>query len=115
MTTKLTVSVALVGLLAGAALAQSTPAQPTGQKTLASTLNVYVFPTEGQPPEQQSQDEAACYNWAVQNTGSDPFNLQKQAQQQAQQADQAQQQIDQAGQGAGGVAEQAHGQQGAHV
>jgi hypothetical protein len=101
MMAKLTLGAALIGLLAGAALAQSTQAQPTGQKTLASTLNVYVFPTEGQPPEQQSQEEAECYNWAVQNTGSDPFNLQKQAQQQQQQAAQAQQQIDQAGQGAG--------------
>ena len=41
-----------------------------------------------------SADEAACYNWAVQNTGSAPFALQKQAQQ-------AEQQIDQAGKGAG--------------
>jgi len=82
----------------GAAAAQT---QPTQQKTLAATIDVYVFPTEGQTPQQQSTDEAACYNWAVQNTGSDPFALQKQAQQAQQQADQAEQQIDQAGKGAG--------------
>jgi hypothetical protein len=83
---------------AGISLAQTQPAQ---QKTLAATMNVYVFPTEGQIAQQQSTDEAACYNWAVQNTGSDPFALQKQAQQAQQQADQAEQQIDQAGKGAG--------------
>jgi hypothetical protein len=98
MTAKLTIGVALICLCAGAVLAQSAPA---AQKGLAATLNVYVFPTEGQTPEQQSTDEASCYNWAVQNTGTDPFDLQKQAQQQLQQSEQAQQQIDQAGQGAG--------------
>ena len=47
-------------------------------KSLASTLEIYVFPAEGQASEQQSKDEAECYNWAVSNTGSDPFDLQKQ-------------------------------------
>jgi hypothetical protein len=90
-----------------AAFAQSPPpvasSQPPAQKSLASTINVYVFPTVGQTPEQQSTDEATCYNWAVQNTGSDPFALQKQAQQQQQQTQQAQQQIAQSGKGAGAV------------
>ena len=46
-------------------------ASPSGQKTLAATLNVYVFPTEGQTSEQQSKDEAECYGWAVEkNTGT---------------------------------------------
>jgi len=87
-----------VGLASGLAFAQS---QPTGQKTLAATMNVYVFPTEGQTPEIQSQDEAACYGWAVQNTGTDPFDLSKQAKAQAQQTEQAKQQAAQVGQGAG--------------
>jgi hypothetical protein len=39
--------------------------------------------------EPQSQDEATCYNWAVGQTGNDPFALQKQAQQQAAQAEAA--------------------------
>ena len=75
--------------------------QPSGQKTLASTIDVYVFPTEGQTPETQSTDEAACYQWAVQNTGTDPFELSKQSQQQAQQTQQAQRQAQQVGTGAG--------------
>ena len=84
--------------IAGTGVAQTQPAAP---KTLAATIDVYVFPNEGQTPGQQSTDEAACYSWAVQNTGTDPFDLQQQAQQQQQQAQQAQQQIAASGQGAG--------------
>lgn len=93
-------AVVLIAGSARIAAAQST-SQPTGQKTLAATLNVYVFPAEGQTTEQQSMDEAACYNWAVQNTGSDPFDLQKQAQQQTQQTERAKQQAKSVGSGAG--------------
>ena len=41
----------------------------------------YVYPAKGQTPEQQKSDEAACYTWAVQQTGFDPAT--PQAQQQA--------------------------------
>jgi hypothetical protein len=61
-------------LLPAAASAEEAPAQ----KSLASSLNVYAFPTAGQEPSQQSQDEAACYQWAVGNAGVDPFDLAKQ-------------------------------------
>lgn len=106
MNAKLVVSVVVVVGSVSLAFAQAPPASqsvapPSGQKTLAATLNVYVFPTAGQAPEQQSTDEATCYNWAVQNTGTDPFNLQKQAQAQAQQTQQAQAQAKQAGKGSG--------------
>jgi hypothetical protein len=97
---KTTLIAVVIIACAGVSLAQTQPAQ---QKTLAATMNVYVFPTTGQAAEQQSADEAACYDWAVQNTGSDPFALQKQAQQSQQQADQAEQQIAQSGKGAGAV------------
>ena len=80
---------------------QAPPAQPPAQKTLAATMNVYAFPTKGQSPDQQSQDEAACYTYATQSTGTDPFALQKQAQQQEQQAAQQKQQVAEAGKGAG--------------
>ena len=76
-------------------------AESTGQKTLASTMNVYVFPTEGQVADQQSKDEAECYNWAVQSSGTDPFDLSKQAQQQQQQAAQAKEDAKDVGKGAG--------------
>jgi hypothetical protein len=41
---------------------------------VVSTVNAqqYVYPAKGQTPEQQKADEAACYSWAVQQTGFDP-------------------------------------------
>ena len=72
-----------------------------GGKTLASTLEIYVFPTEGQEADQQSKDEAECYDWAASNTGSDPFELQKQSDQQQQQTEQQVAQAQNATQGAG--------------
>jgi hypothetical protein len=71
------------------------------QQTLASSLGIQVFPAAGQEAPQQSQDEAACYDWAVGNTGSDPFQIQQQQAADAQQAQAAQQQASQAGKGAG--------------
>ena len=76
-------------------------AQAPAQKTLASTLEVYVFPTEGQDSSQQSQDEAECYKWATENTGSDPFDLASKAEQDAAQAEGAKQQAAQSSKGAG--------------
>lgn len=73
----------------------------TGQKTLAATLDVYAFPSTGQAADQQNKDEAECYQWAVNNTGSDPFAVQKQQAADAQQAQAGQQQASQAGKGAG--------------
>ena len=70
-------------------------------KSLASTLEIYVFPADGQAADQQSKDEAECYNWAVSNTGSDPFELQKQSEQAAAQAEQQVAQTQSATQGAG--------------
>ncbi len=70
-------------------------------KTLASSLEVFVFPSAGQAADQQSKDESACYSWAASNTGSDPFELQKQSEQQAQQTEQQVAQAQSATQGAG--------------
>ena len=47
-----------------------------------------MFPEEGQASDQQSKDEAECYSWAASNTGSDPFELQKQSEQIHQQTEQ---------------------------
>jgi len=63
--------------------------QPPSGKTLASTLEVYAFPQKGQPADLQSKDEASCYDWAVQNSGNDPFELQKQSATQAEKTEQA--------------------------
>ncbi|MCP4895371.1 MAG: hypothetical protein GY906_00215 [bacterium] len=88
-------------LLGVGLIGQPASAQTSAPKTLAATMEVYVFPTEGQNAEQQSQDEATCYSWANETSGLDPFNLVKQAEAQKQQTDAAKQQVDQAGQGAG--------------
>jgi len=76
------------------------PAQAQSQ-SLGSTMDVFIFPAEGQDSSQQSKDEAACYEWAVGNTGTDPFELSKQKEADAQQVQADQQAAAQAGQGAG--------------
>lgn len=70
-------------------------------QSLASTMDVYVFPTEGQDASQQSKDEATCYEWAVGNVGTDPFELEDRAEVDEQQAQQAHQDASQTGQGSG--------------
>lgn len=88
-------------LLAALSLGLGGFAYGQGQ-SLASTLKVYVFPKTGQAAEQQSQDEAACYDWAVTNAGVDPFELKKQQQANQEQAQAEQAAAAQAGQGSTG-------------
>jgi hypothetical protein len=71
------------------------------QQSLSSSIDVYVFPKSGQSPEDQSQAEVECYEFAVKNTGTDPFEAMKQADAQKQAARQQQQQAAQQAQGAG--------------
>jgi len=92
MTQKLT----LIAMPLALALASLTQAQ-----TLGATMEVYVFPKTGQDASQQSKDEAACYEWAVGNTGSDPFKIADQEKANQQQAQAEQQAAKQAGAGAG--------------
>mgnify|MGYP006315698381 FL=1 len=98
MQTPFTLALLFTLATTSSAIAQTAPA---AEKSLASTLNVYVFPNAGQAPAQQSKDEGECYNWAVQNTGSDPFAVAKQDEQQKQQTAQQQEQAQQAGKGTG--------------
>jgi outer membrane protein with glycine zipper len=94
--------IAAASAIISVATAQTPPVSaPTGQKTLAATLNVYAFPSAGQAPNQQATDETTCYNWAVQNTGNDPFQVAKNTQAAQQQAAQHQQQVQQSTAGAG--------------
>jgi len=93
-------NLALVGLVLFFPLSAFGQGEPSG-KTLASTMDVFVFPTEGQEASQQSQDEAACYGWASDNTGSDPFDLAKQEESDEQLAAAEQQAAEAVGQGAG--------------
>jgi hypothetical protein len=90
--------VLLMSCLAAApfAMAQST--------SLSTTMNVHVFPREGQDEVQQSMDEAECFTWAADRTGTDPFELSQQAQEQMAASEQAMAQAQSAGQGSTGRA-----------
>jgi uncharacterized protein YcfJ len=81
---------------------QATIAPASGQKSLAATMNVYVFPSAGQAATQQSKDEGECYQWAVGNTGVDPFEIEKQTERQMQQTAAAKEQAGDAGKGSTG-------------
>lgn len=77
-------------------------AQDSGTgKSLAATMEVFVFPGEGQDASQQSKDEVECYEFATTNTGSDPFQLSKEQQSNEQLAAAEQQAAASTGQGAG--------------
>jgi hypothetical protein len=71
---------------------------------LSASMNVHVFPKEGQDEVQQSMDEAECYSWSVDRTGTDPFELSRRAEEQAAAADQAMAQAQSSGQGTTGRA-----------
>lgn len=77
------------------------PAQAQGQ-SLSSAMGVSVFPADGQDSTQQSKDEAECYNWAEDQSGVDPFALQKQQEANDQQTQEQLAAAEQA-QGGGGV------------
>ena len=91
------IAVATVAILLVAQVSTRAQAQ-SSQKTLAASIGIAVFPSAGQSASVQSQDEAACYTWAVKNTGVDPFQAQQQAQQKTASA---QQQAASASEGAG--------------
>ncbi|MBB5348181.1 hypothetical protein JWG42_12090 [Desulfoprunum benzoelyticum] len=42
------------------------------QQSISSSLGVIPYPSKGQSPNQQNQDEGECYAWAKQQTGIDP-------------------------------------------
>jgi hypothetical protein len=88
-------------LICSLILAFTPSAAEESAKTLASTLEVFVFPADGQAADQQSKDEVECYSWATSNTGSDPFDLQKQDEAVAAQAEQQVAQTAAATQGSG--------------
>jgi hypothetical protein len=45
----------------------------------AVSAQQYVYPAKGQSPDQQKKDEAACHDWAVQQSGVDPAKSSAQA------------------------------------
>src|SRR5688500_3248884 len=57
---------------AAAPAAQPSAGAAATQKGPAASLGLYVFPAKSQTPEQQSQDEQACYAWSKEQSGIDP-------------------------------------------
>ena len=47
---------------------------------LPGATQAAVYPAKGQSPQQQKSDEAACYSWAVQQSGFDPAKPQSKQQ-----------------------------------
>ena len=46
--------------------------------TIASAQQTFIYPNQGQSPEQQSRDEFECQQWAKNQTGVDPHQLAQQ-------------------------------------
>jgi hypothetical protein len=44
------------------------------QQSVATSLGLFVYPSAGQPVDQQNRDEQECYDWARQTTAIDPQN-----------------------------------------
>lgn len=40
----------------------------------AVAQQLYIYPSQGQSPEQQNRDRYECHTWSVQQTGVDPTN-----------------------------------------
>lgn len=54
--------------------AQTTATSGNSNSSIAKSLGLYVFPSEGQDQATSDADEMACYKWAIEQTGFDPMN-----------------------------------------
>ena len=66
---KLSGIAAIIGLLL-----INTMTYANNDKSIASNLNIYIFPKSGQDKETQELDEYQSYKWAVEHTGVNPLN-----------------------------------------
>lgn len=76
MRTRILSSLVLAAFAAATGASAQTPADEAtagNASALAKQLGMYVFPAKNQSASQQNADEAACYNWAVQQTGINPM------------------------------------------
>lgn len=64
----------MAGLLTiGMAIPAGAQSPPPQGKTFAASAGVFAYPAKGQTAEQQTKDEAECYNWARDQSGYDPM------------------------------------------
>lgn len=74
---------AILLLVSQRALAQvpTTQAMPDTTKMtynqISQAMGLFIYPTKNQSKNQQKQDEFACYQWALEQSGVDPLNLPK--------------------------------------
>lgn len=47
---------------------------PSAAQTLASSMGIFIYPTESQTPDQQSRDDYECFGFAKTQSGYDPMN-----------------------------------------
>lgn len=60
----------LVALFSASLLAQvASPTPPPVQKPTLAQIGLFIYPANNQSPEQQANDESACYYWAEAQTG----------------------------------------------
>jgi hypothetical protein len=62
------VFIAALAAIAGIAASQAHAQSATGRA-------LFAYPMQGQTPEQENADRAACHDWAVQQSGFDPTNV----------------------------------------
>lgn len=72
-TTQLLISAFVFSLLLTSINAQDSESQKNSTQSLAKKLDMFVFPSQDQTPEQQEKDEFDCYKWAVEQSGVDPI------------------------------------------
>ncbi len=65
---------AIIAFIAGDSKAQDAQATKSPEGGIAKSIGLYVFPSKGQDAKTQETDEAACYKWAVEQSGVDPMN-----------------------------------------
>lgn len=61
----------LLTIILGLAMVTFAKAQSS---SLAASLDIFVFPSDGQDKETQDNDELACYKWAMDQTGYNPID-----------------------------------------
>lgn len=62
-----------LGLAVVIATALMAPDPALGQASNTNPTGLFVYPAEDQAPEQQQQDELACYGWAGEHSQFDPI------------------------------------------
>jgi len=63
------ITIALLLFTASYARAQVAVEQQASSTVTLSSIGMFIYPAEGQTPEQQQADEAACTQWAEAQTG----------------------------------------------